>query len=220
MSKQEAVKRYLILALGVICVAFGIMFMTKAGLGTSTLASLPYVVSFIVKPSLGVCLFAINLIYVIGQVIITKGRLPKIQYLQLAVALLFSVCMDAMNYLLAFEPPAFYPWRIVIVVIGCLFTSLGISLELQAGVLILPAEGLIREFAKWSGINQGTLKLLQDALLVGLAISVSFVFLGELTGVREGTVLAAFILGPLVRFYNQRLAFLNRSFFPDRAETT
>jgi len=217
MSKSEAFRRYFVLAIGVIILAFGIMFTTKAGLGTSTLASFPYVWSHILPVSVGVCLFTINMIYVIIEIIITKGKLPKYQYLQVAVAFLFSVGMDAFNALLNFEP-SFYPVRILMVVIGCAFTALGISIELQANVLIMPAEGIIREIAKVSGWNQGYIKLAQDIILVVLAVITSFVFLHELWGVREGTVIAAFIIGPMVKFFNPRLAFLNRSFFPDKAK--
>lgn len=215
MSKKEMIKRYVVFAFGVFFTAFGIIFMTKAGLGTSTLASLPYVCSFILPVSLGVCLFAINLIYISLQVLITKGKLPKIQYLQLVVALVFSFCMDSINWLLAFEPPASYIMKLVIVVVGCVITALGVSLELQANVLILPAEGLVREFAKWRKMNQGTVKLMQDCLLVVLAVIVSLLYFKELHGVREGTVIAALILGPMVKFYNRRFAFMNKSFFPD-----
>ena len=215
MSARELVKRYFIMIWGIIFTALGIILVTKANLGTSTVTSLPYVCSFVLPISLGTCMFIANLIFLAIQILINKGRLPKIQYLQLVMALLFSVCMDLMNWLLAFEPPDSYIMTLALVVGGCLVTAFGMSLEFQANVLILPADGVVREFAKWRNLNQGTVKLMLDCLFVGLAVIISLISFHGLQGVREGTIIAALLLGPLLRVYNSKMCFLNQKFFPD-----
>ena len=50
------------------------------------------------------------------------------------------------------------------------------------------------------------MKLGFDSTLVALACILSFCFIGGLHGVREGTVIAALIVGPIVHVVSSRLA--------------
>ena len=52
-TRQETVRRYGLLGLGLLITAFGIAFSIQAGLGTSPISSLPYVVSLLTPLSVG-----------------------------------------------------------------------------------------------------------------------------------------------------------------------
>ena len=48
-----------------------------------------------------------------------------------------------------------------------------------------------------------------DCTLMILACTLSLILFGEITGVREGTIIAALLVGVFARFFNHRLIFLN-----------
>ena len=87
-------KRYGMFIAGVIFSALGISLITKAGLGTSPITSLAFVLTFIFPHSLGVFTMMVNSVMFIIQVVLLGKSFQKIQLLQLPAALLFSVCID------------------------------------------------------------------------------------------------------------------------------
>jgi uncharacterized membrane protein YczE len=59
----------------------------------------------------------------------------------------------------------------------------------------MPAEGFVIALQKIIDKEFYKIKYIMDTLLVVLSTVLSFAFLGELDGVREGTVLAALLIG-------------------------
>ena len=87
-------RQCLLLTGGLALAGFGVALTTRAGLGTSPISSLPYVVTFITPLSFGMTTFAINVFFVLGQVLILRRAFPVAQYGQLGVVLLFGLFID------------------------------------------------------------------------------------------------------------------------------
>lgn len=102
MEDSDVLKHYGVFIAGVIFSALGISLITKAGLGTSSITSLAFVLAFIFPHSLGVFAMMVNSIIFIIQVVLLGKFFQKIQLLQLPVALLFSVCIDGWLRLLSY----------------------------------------------------------------------------------------------------------------------
>ena len=63
--------------------------------------------------------------------------------------------------------------------------------------------------------NFGTSKICFDVSMSVIAAVLSCVFAGRLAGVREGTVIAALLVGFIARLIGKKLAFLKDMIFPE-----
>jgi len=203
MSKVELVKRYIIFILGLFVSAVGVAMTTKAGLGTSPVASLSYVMSLALPQlSLGTWTAVQNILLVLAQAVIARRAFPKIQYLQILVAFGFGVFVDLGTLICTPINPTTYVGSIIWLLVACVILGFGLALEFMGDVLILPGEGLVRVIHQHFHKNLGNTKMAMDCSMVAGAVLLSFLLMGGLYGVREGTIIAAFLVGNIVRFFN------------------
>lgn len=202
----KLLRNYLIFTAGLFWAALGISLITGAGLGTSPVTSLSYVMTFITPLSLGTAVFLVNGAMFLAQAAILRRRFQKIQLLQLPATFVFSAFIDLISSLL--REPAAYPGRIAMLLLGCGALGLGVALEVLADVIILPGEGIVKVIAQELGKEFGNVKTVFDIALVSSAAAISWMFLGHVAGIREGTVIAALIVGTISRFFRSRLQFL------------
>ena len=66
-----------------------------------------------------------------------------------------------------------------------------------------PGEGIVLSICKITPIKFGNMKMIFDIILVCISIVLSFLFLGELSGVREGTIAAAVFVGQITKQTNK-----------------
>lgn len=199
-------KRYTMFMTGVIVSALGISLITKAGLGTSPVTSLAYVLTFLFPMSLGTFTMIVNTVLFGLQAAVLGSSFKKIQLLQLPAALLFSACIDGWMHLLGFWQVSTYGGSAVMLASGCVFLGLGIALEVIPDVLILPGEGFVRALSKKKGWVFGRVKTGFDLSMVGMAVALSLTARGTVLGVREGTVAAALVVGGISHFFIRLLA--------------
>ena len=65
--------------------------------------------------------------------------------------------------------------------------------------IVQPGEGMVLAVSVVLRKSFGTIKIWNDVTLVLLAVILGFVFLGHVAGVREGTVVSAFLVGFLIK---------------------
>lgn len=198
MSRNEAFRRFAIFTTGVLVCAVGIAFITRAGLGTSPISSLPFVLSLITPVSMGVYTLAFNLFFLLCEGLLI-GKFTVAQALQVPVTVLFSLCVDGALALI----PSQYggPWlnSAVFLVIGCAVMSLGVYLEVLADIIMLPGEAFVRALSKRLGKGFGNVKVCFDSCLTIIAAAVALWAFGHLNGVGIGTVCSALAVGQLVK---------------------
>jgi uncharacterized membrane protein YczE len=214
MVSNEILKRYQTCFAGIAISSAGIALITRAGLGTSQISSLPYVTSFILPVSLGAATFVMNALFVLVQLCLLRREFGKNELMQLPLTFVFSLFIDLMMCLCGPVAPSSYPAQLSLCLAGSAVLAFGISLQVVSNVAILPGEGIVRTIARKRSLNFGRVKTAFDLSLVAAAILVSFVCLRKLVGIREGTVLAALLVGSLTRLILPRLAPLNRWFAP------
>ena len=81
--------------------------------------------------------------------------------------------------------------------------AFGVLLEIKTEVVYLPGDGFIVAISKVLKREFGKVKPYYDVSFVLIAAALSIVFLGYLAGVREGTVISAIIIGPIVRVFKK-----------------
>lgn len=205
MFSNSIVRRYAVFLCGVATTGFSISLITKAGLGTPPISSLPYVLCEIFSFSFGTFTFVFNLALIFGQLLLLKKEFTPAQYLQIPVTLLFSCVIDLVMFLLSGLTVEAYPARIALLLAGCVTLGFGIALQVVAEAIYIPGEGLVRAIAAKLKKEFGIIKTVFDSGMVTMAVILSLACCQAVVGFREGTIIAALIVGSIVRFFIRRL---------------
>ena len=209
-SLKTYLPRYLWFLAGVLINSFGVALITRAALGTSPISSLPYVLSFRFPVTLGQFTFAMNLFFILGQVLLLRRDFQPIQLLQVAVNAVFSAFIDVSMGLLSWLEISSLPMAVLVLVLGCAVLAFGISVEVAPRVLMVPGEGIVQAIAAVTGWRFGNVKVGFDAALVATALVLSLLFFHRLQGLGPGTILSALAVGRFVNLYNRRLPLISR----------
>lgn len=202
---MEQIKRYGIFLIGLFVASLGVAFSTKAGLGTSPVASVPYSVSLVNHAlSFGWWLNVLSLIQITVQVALLRKRCKPIEIIiQTAVAFLYGYLTDFSCRILNGVQPAAYVARFAVMLVGCIVLALGIWIQYQGGVAMMPGEAMNRAISIVTGKRYENVKVFFDVLYILIATVICLAFIGKLTGVREGSVIAALLVGNIIKLYNR-----------------
>ena len=212
---MEKLKRYLIFLVGLFVNSLGVSLITKANLGTSPISSIPYVLSLNFPFTLGNFTIFFSIFLIVLQLIILRKNFKLEHILQIPVSIIFGYFIDLTMILFSWVNPEAYIMKIVYLLIGCLILGVGVYMEVLADVVMLPGESFVRAIVLTWKTNFGTTKICFDVSMSVIAAVLSFVFAGKLAGVREGTVIAALLVGFIVRLIAKKLAFLKDMIFPE-----
>lgn len=212
---MEKRKRYLIFLVGLFVNSLGVSLITKANLGTSPISSIPYVLSLNFPFTLGNFTIFFSIFLIVLQLIILRKNFKLEHILQIPVSIIFGYFIDLTMILFSWVNPEAYIMKIVYLLIGCLILGVGVYMEVLADVVMLPGESFVRAIVLTWKTNFGTTKICFDVSMSVIAAVLSFIFAGKLAGVREGTVIAALLVGFIARLIAKKLAFLKDMIFPE-----
>ena len=202
-NKTELIKRYIFLLVGLFVNGLGVSFITKAGLGTSPITSIPYTLSLGFTPTVGMFTLVFNIFLVILQVILLRRNFQLQNLLQLPIIALFSFFIDLTMSLLGFMQPETYAMKIVSLIVGCLILGFGVFMEMVSNVAMLPGEATVRAVSDVFSTDFGKTKIAFDSSMTVIAAILSFIMFKHLDGVREGTIVAAILVGFIARLFKK-----------------
>ena len=195
--------QYLFCAAGLILISFGVALTTKAGLGTSPLSSIPYTLSLILPGlSMGTWLILFSIALVLIEIILLKGKMPARSWIsQLLISFPVGWLIDAAMWLLTPFNPEVYLVKVLTVILGCVIIALGAYLCVSASLLVLPGDGFVQVLAQVTGKSFGGVRVISDTTQILIAAVLCLIFLHALVGVREGTIIAAILVGSIVKIF-------------------
>lgn len=200
--------RFFILLLGLMCMACGVVLSIRSDLGTSPISSLPYVYSFIVPLSVGTLTILMHVLMIITQQILLGQNFTWTRWLQLPIGIIFGLGIDLLMWLTQTWQPNSYIEQLLYCLSSCAITAVGVCMVVKANLVFLAGEGLYQAVAQRFGWDFGSCKLYGDIVLITLALISSYGFLQQIIGIREGTIIAAVLVGMLVKKILPRLAFI------------
>lgn len=204
-SIREHMLRCLILSVSLFIMSLGIALSTKANLGVSPISCTPYVLSLAVPLTMGTLTILMHLGFVGVQAILLKKQFHPTLLLQIPIAFLFGILTDISLWLTAPLEVNGYAGAMTLCLLSCVVIGFGVYLQVKADSILLAGEGMSLAFVKTFHWEFGTVKTGMDCSLVFIGLVGSLLFLPELTGIREGTIIAAVLVGMIVRFFNQHL---------------
>ena len=212
---MNKLKRYVIFLIGLFVNSLGVSLITKASLGTSPISSIPYVLSLSFPFTLGNFTIFFSIFLILLQLLILRKNFKLEHVLQIPVSIIFGYFIDLTMPLFAWVNPQVYIMKIIYLLIGCLILGFGVYMEVLADVVMLPGESFVRAIVLTWKTNFGTTKICFDVSMSVIAAILSFVFTGRLNGVREGTIIAALLVGFIARVVGKKLAFVKPMLFPE-----
>ena len=207
------IRKYGIFLTGLFIASLGVAFSTKAGLGTSPVASVPYAVSLVSQAlSFGWWLNILSVFQILVQIILLRKRCRPVEIIvQLVVAFIYGYLTDFSCRLLGGLNPVSYLSRFALMLTGCIVLGLGIWIQYKGGVAMLPGEAMNRAVSQITGRRYENVKVFFDVLYILLSGIISLVFLGKLAGMREGSIIAAVLIGNIIKLYNRIFDHMTKS---------
>ena len=206
--------RGLVYCVGLLILAFGVVISVNSSLGVSPVSSLPYVISQIVNAPLGTCVTLTYCSFIVLQVLIERRDFQPINLLQIVFSTIFGYFVDFAEAVIGDFALASYPGRLAMLAVSIVLIALGLVTYMDAQLVPMPMEGLTACIARKLGKTFSSLKTIIDCLVVITGAVLCLIFLGKITGIREGTIITAMVAGKLVGLTKKWLSpFLSRLCF-------
>jgi uncharacterized membrane protein YczE len=155
--------------------------------------------------TLVVCMF------VLLQLVLLLKEFKWYYLFQFLVSTVFGWFIDGTAGLAKLCFPALdnYFVRLVYIGVSLVMIALGVMLYLEGNIMSMPAEGVALALSKRTKWAVSTCKMIFDTTVTLIAIILSFLFFGELNGVREGTIIVAlgvgFVMKPISKWLKKPL---------------
>ena len=205
-------KRLFIYFCGLFCIATGIAFSAKSGLGVSPVGS-PANVLYQIGLSMGLPESFFNLgnwtiatycVYILLQIVMLGKKFRPVQLLQLAISFAFGWLVNLTTAMLSGLPaPTNYGMQMLYLLVNIPLVALGVMLYLSPNLLPTPGEGAALAISERFHTSVAAGKTIFDCSMVVIAVIISLIFFHGLVGVREGTVLCALLTGFVMRQFQK-----------------
>lgn len=202
---KEIVRNYLLFLIGLFIASMGVALSTKAGLGTSPVASVPYSISLLNHTlTFGWWLNLWSVIQILVQIALLRKNCKPIEItIQTILAFVYGYLTDVSCMLINGIQANSYAIQFVLMILSCFVLGLGIWIQFKGGVAMLPGEAMNRAISEVTGKRYENIKIFFDVLYIVAAAVICFLFLGKLKGVREGSIIAALLVGNIIKFYER-----------------
>lgn len=201
----KTLNRVLIYLLGLIVLCLGVVLNTKTNLGVAAINAIPFVISRNSDLSLGNCVFVLYVVFIIIQFIINR-KIDMLTILQLPVSLLFGRMVDFVNtYILKFEAQGIAS-GLIMLAIAIILVGLGTTLVVSQNLIPNAPDGLVNALGRKFNKTFGYIKLRFDVICVILALIVSLLMTGKITGIGLGTIISMLLTGNVCNFFKKVLS--------------
>ena len=202
---KKIIQQYTLFLIGLFIASLGVAFSTKAGLGTSPVASLPYSVSLVNGLfSFGGWLNVLSVIQISIQVMLLRRKCKPVEIaIQTILAFVYGYLTNLSCWLIRDIPVNSNLEQLLYLTISCFVLAFGIWMQFRGKVAMLPGEAMNRAISEVTGKRYENIKIFFDIFYIAASAVVCLVFMGELKGVREGSIIAAVAVGLIIKLYNK-----------------
>jgi len=177
------------------------------------LSCVPYIYSLKFPLSIGEFTIILNALFMVIQIAILRKKYNIVQLVQLPAIIVFGYCIDIAMPLVENLNPINYMEQLILCLIACVVLAFGIFLVIKTRLTYLPLEGLVLVISQTFKKEFGKIKISMDSLMVVIGVISSFIFLNELVGIREGSIIAALLIGALIKFFSVKLNIVEKWLF-------
>ncbi|MCL2618450.1 MAG: DUF6198 family protein [Defluviitaleaceae bacterium] len=196
---KRLVARVAVYVLGLLILAFGVVFAINSNLGISPVNSLPFAASLVTGVGMGISVTIFFLANLVLQIVILRRDFKLINLTQIIYSFIFGYFVDFAMFVLGdFTLPTYFG-QLTMLAISLILLPTGLSMYLEAKLVPMPSEGFVLAVTqKLQKYTFARIKVIYDCALVLSAITLTLVALGGVYGAREGTVISALLIGKLM----------------------
>ena len=198
------IKNYALFLIGLFIASMGVALSAKAGLGTSPVASVPYSVSLVNHTlTFGWWLNMWSVLQIAVQIALLRKKCKPVEIIiQTVLAFVYGYLTDFSCKLINGLQANTYIMQFALMILSCFVLGFGIWIQFKGGVAMLPGEAMNRAISEVTGKKYENIKIFFDVLYIIVAAAICFIFIGKLEGVREGSIIAAVLIGNIIKLYN------------------
>ena len=201
-TKSQIFKRFIIYALGLMILCFGVVLNTKTNLGVAAINVIPYVFANTTNITLGTAVFILYCILIILQCLI-KQKIELLVILQLPVSLLFGRMVDFINIKILNFSAGSWIEGVIMLIIAINLVAIGTTFVVEQRLVPNAPDGFVQALADKIGWIFGKTKVCFDVLFVGLAAGLSMFLARSIIGIGIGTLASMIFTGLLCAKYRQ-----------------
>ena len=201
---KQVIKNYALFLIGLFIASMGVALSAKAGLGTSPVASVPYSVSLVNHTlTFGWWLNMWSVLQIAVQIALLRKKCKPVEIIiQTVLAFVYGYLTDFSCKLISGLQANSYIMQFALMILSCFVLGFGIWIQFKGGVAMLPGEAMNRAISEVTGKKYENIKIFFDVLYIVVAAAICFIFIGKLEGVREGSIIAAVLIGNIIKLYN------------------
>jgi hypothetical protein len=212
---RQVLHDILLMLLGLSIMSVGTSMSALGGLGATPLSTLPYVLSEGLPLTFGFWTSLMHIVFILIELAISR-RVTMMIALQIPVVIFFGAMCDITLTLMGWMTPDSYILSWVQTLASICVMSLGIAITVKANISFRPSDGLVETVSLKTGKDFGICKLGLDITVVLLASVASILLFGFMYGVREGSLAAMLLTGPLEKVISKRIGAEGRDSRPAR----
>lgn len=145
-----------------------------------------------------------SVLQIFVQIILLRKNCNIIDIIiQTVLAFAYGYLTDFSCHLISGIEADTYIMQFICLIISCLVLGFGIWLQFKGNVAMLPGEAMNRAVSYVTGKKYENIKILFDVMYILISVFIGIVFVGELKGVREGSIIAAISIGNIIKMYNK-----------------
>ena len=191
---------------GILLIYGSVAFAIKAGIGVMPVDAAIASIAALIGMKVGTFSMIFHGSFFLGQIAMEGKKFRKTEFLQILYITLGGSVLNFFLYTVlknvSFDA---YILRLVVCVLAFVVSAFGCTLVLETHLMRTPMEGCVQMIAERIGTTMGRLRQLIDIVLVIISVAITLIFGMDWT-LREGTVIAALIFGPMMDLW-KKLAF-------------
>ena len=189
--------------LGILIIYGAVAFAMKAGIGVLPVDAAIASIASLIGIKVGTFSMIFHGSFFLGQLAMEGKKFRKIEFLQILYIVLGGSVLNFFLYtVLKNVTFTAYPLRLIVCILAFVTSAFGCMLVMETKLMRTPMEGCIQMIADRIGTTMGKLRQKIDIVLVLVSVAITLIFGVEWT-LREGTVIAALIFGPIMDFWKK-----------------
>lgn len=198
---NRVISKFIVVAISMIITAIGASLGLKAAIGVGAWDALSQSVSTVLNIKVGTFSMILNISCVLIQLLLLKKDFKINHVSQIFVSILVGIVVNFMfyNVLSKFVIDS-YLISMMLFVLSMIICTVSVSVIMAINLISFPLESCCMVIAKKTNKNFGSIRQGVDVISIIIALGVAFIFNDNIT-VREGTVIAMVIFGPMLDLF-------------------
>ena len=194
-------RKLIVYLTGIFTLAIGSNLFLNAALGVAPSCSLALTFTFLLPGSYALFNFIVNTALLILEALIVH-KFGKTQIIQLFITFIYSYLIKLTSIFLTHIQPHSFLEQVLLATLACIVLALGITLTIHSNLTVMPYEGFIGALAIRLRKDFGKLRVILDITCTLASIVISLILLHSIKSVGLGTILASFLTGSVVSFFD------------------